>query len=76
MVANEMFEEIKMVKGKFIPLLFEVPVLDYEEEYVFFPLITFVTNETPVKSNTIFKNSGTLGISSCPKELDDYSFMN
>jgi len=46
MVKNEMYDVSETITGKFIPLIYTVEVLDLEngEEYLFFPLLTFVTN--------------------------------
>ena len=76
MVKNEMFSTDETIKGKFLPLIFTTKVLHYEEEYVFFPLLTFVTNQKPSHSSSVFHNEGTIGIGSCPTELQDYSYIN
>jgi hypothetical protein len=78
MVKNEMYDETEKITGKFIPLIYTINVLDLEngEDYVLFPLLTFVTNEPPARSSDVFTNQGTIGLSSCPdSNLDDYSFM-
>jgi len=38
MVKNEMYSEEEAITGKFIPLIYTVSVLDYKDEYLFFPL--------------------------------------